>query len=592
MTRIRPLLSLALTLALPTALLGQTPDLGLPDLPPLRADSPRDSLLFADRFPVGQDNAAYSSYSATVQAGFIADTETGTGFPEFFHYQIPDSYSPSGPGHPLVVAFHGFGGSSLTPGNQSTLDEECNARGWLFVAPTGIDDKLFGAPISQQNSEAAVQWMLDNYNVDEDRIYVVGFSMGGGIASNFASRRRDPDGLMIAAVGMVSATFDWVMSYNGGFPALHDWFINPYNFGVSPSVNPWPYQQASGAYHVETSYPPYPGTIVPDKSMVLNLVDLPVYITFDTLDGLTEIPLINAKLEQDLSAAGFDVEMSIKTGTVDPDDGITLVPHSWAVLDEIEMFDFFETHSVDRYPEDFEATLDLGGPISWADANQFAPGVFTYVVGEADAGAGTLVLDDVANATAVRIDGAAASLSAMPRVTATSNDVRSFVLTVGDLVQSPSYLKDVSSGLIVPGVASDPSAQTLAVTVPPMGTKDFDVVHDPDWTGVLTTTPNPVAIGASAQIDIDGPAGAFGVWVIVAVEEQLLKVKGVTIGALPVPPAFLFFVPVDAAGDASFPVNVPNDPSFSGLRLPVQAIAVDATHSPLAVTNLWGFEVD
>ena len=586
------LLALTAVIALPNALTAQTADLGLPELPPVRADSPRDSLLFADRIEVGQDNAAYGSYSATVQSGFVDATITGTGFPEFFRFQVPDSYDPLGPGHPMVVAYHGFGGSSQTPSNQSTVDEECNARGWLYMAPTGIDDKLFGAPISQQNTEAAIQYMIDNYNVDEDRIYMVGFSMGGGVTANFASRRRDPDGIMIAAVGMVSATFDWVMEYNEGFPALHDWLTNEYNFGAPPSVDPWPYQQASGAYNVETSYPPFPGTMVDEKSMVLNLEDLPVYITFDSLDGLNHVPLINAKLEQDLSNAGFTTQMRIQTGTVDPNDGVTLVPHSWAVLDEVEMFDFFETHSVDRVPAEFSATQDLGGPVSWVETDQFTPGAFTYVNGDADPQGDALILDGVANATSVSVDGAAAGLGAMPRVTATSDDVRSFVLTLGDMPQPPSYLTDATTGLLIPQVDSDPAAQTLSVTVPAGGTQDFDVVHDPEWSAALTTTPNPVSIGAATQVDIDGPAGAFGAWVIVAVEEELLHVKGVTLAAKPVPPAFLFFVPLDGSGDASFPASIPNDPGFSGIRLPVQAIIVDGGQVPLAVSNLWGFEVD
>ncbi|RKY22383.1 MAG: hypothetical protein DRQ55_01100 [Planctomycetota bacterium] len=592
MTSPRLLLSLTLALSLPTALAGQSPELGLPDLPPLRADSPRDSLLFADRFPVGQDNAAYDSYAATMQSGILPKTLTGTDFVEFYHYQIPDSYDGSGPGHPLVIAFHGFGGSSATPGNQSTIDEECNARGWLFVAPTGIDDKLFGAPMSQQNSEAAVQWMIDNFNVDEDRIYAVGFSMGGGIAANFAARRRDPDSIMIAAVGMVSSTFDWVMAYHQNFPLLHDWFTNQFNFNAAPSVDPWPYQQASGAFHIESSYPPYPGSIVPAESMVLNLVDLPVYITYDTLDDLTYVPPINAQLNQDLMDAGFDTLLRVKTGTVDPSDGVTPAPHSWAVLDEVEMFDFFGTQTVDRHPASFEATQDLGGPVSWVDSTQFASGGFSYVSGEADTGSNSLTLFGVANTNALRIDAAAAGLTGMPRVSASSADVRAFDLTLGDTLQPPSYLTDAISGLLVPLVDSDPLAQTLSVAVPAMGTHDFDVVHDPGWTAALTSTPNPVSIGASSQIDMDGPAGAFGAWFIVAAEEQLLHVQGITLAALPVPPAVVFFVPLDAAGDISFPANIPNGPAFSGIRLPIQAIAVDATHTPIAVTNLWGFEVD
>jgi pimeloyl-ACP methyl ester carboxylesterase len=598
---LRLALSLSLLAALPTAAGAQTldgdapdvavPDLGLPPLPPLLPTSPLDSLLFADRVVVGQDTSGYPPQAATIENGFISSAITGTGFPETFRFQIPDNYNAGGAGHPMVVAYHGFGGSANTPGDQSTIDEECNARDWIYMAPTGIDDKLFGSPISQQNTEAAMQWMLDNYNVDPDRIYMVGFSMGGGVVSNFAARRRDPDGIMIAAVGMVCSTFDWVMEYNEGFPALHDWLSNEFNFGGAPVDDIFPYHQASGAYFNEGTYPPYPGLIIEFKTMINNLGDLPFYITFDTLDALNRVPLINAQLEATLSAQGFDTTLRIHTGTVDPNDGVTLVPHSWAVLDEVEMFNYFDGKVVDRYPDDFEAILDLGGPVGWTDTDQIGAG-FSYANGSVDGVADTVVLDEVSNIDNLSVDGGLAGLSGMPQVTATSADARGFSLHLEAMPQSPSYLLDATSGDVIPGVESDPFNDTLSVIVPAMGTMDFDVISDPDWTASFSSSPNPVSIGTSSTVSIDAVSGAFGAWIIVAVEEELLKLKGVNIVAKPVPPALLFFVPLDANGDTSFPANIPNEPTFQGVRLPTQAVIVDGSQVPLEVTNLWGFEID
>lgn len=588
----RPLL-LAFCLALIGAPLAaqSEPRLGLPALPPLTADSPSDSLLYADRVAVGQDTTGYPSYSATITSGFIPATTTGTGFPEIFKYQIPDGYDANGAPHPMVVAYHGFGASSGSPANQSTIDEECNARNWIYVAPTGIDDKLFGSPISQQNTEAVIQWMVDTFNVDPDRLYIVGFSMGGGVASNFAARRVDPAGLMFAGLGMVSATFDWVLEYNEGFPELHDWLTNPYNFGVAPSTAIFPYQQASSAYFDEATYPPHPGTIVGGKSMITNLSDVPTYITFDTGDVLPRVPLINGQLEAFLDSAGHTVQMKIHTGTVNPSDGLP-APHSWAVLDEVELFDFFEGLVVDRHPAAFHAQLDLAGPVSWVDTSAVAANSFSYVDGVADDGASTVQIDSVVNVLELQMDAGLAGITAMPRVTATSADARGFRLVLRGFMDSPSYLLDATSGDLIPGVDSDPLTSALTVNVPPFSSLAFDVIHDPDWSATLISDPNPASLGGSTLVQIDGPVGSTTAWVIVAAAESLIGVKGVKIAALPIPPAVLLPVPLDASGDVSFSANIPNDPGLSGLRLPTQAVLVDGTNTPIAVTNLWGFRID
>lgn len=588
---LRPFLLVLLSLTWAPALVGQQLDLGLPDLPPLRADSPRDSLLFVDRMPVGQDNSGYPPTEAVISNGFLSAAMTGTGLPEVFKYQIPDGYSALGAPHPMVIAYHGFGASALSVSNQSTLDEECNARNWIYMAPTGIDDKLFGSPISQQSTMAAVQWMTTSFNVDLDRIYIVGFSMGGGVAASLAARNRDPDGIMFAALGMVCSTYDWVQEYNEGFPSLHDWMANPYNFGGSPVDDLFAYLRVSAGHFAEGSYPPYPGTLLSHESMYTNLNDVPTYITYDTQDTLVRIPLVNAALNLTLAAAGHDVAVNVKTGTLNPSDG-TPAPHSWAVLEETELFDFFDGVSVDRHPSAFAAQLDDAGPVAWVQSEQIFPEVFTYIDGEANDAAGTLQVLNVENAESVVVDGALAGLTAMPRVTATSADNRGFTLTLGGMASNPSYLLDVASGLIVPSVDSDPAAGTLSVKVPAMGSMEFDVVHEPVWSASFTSSPNPAPLGGSAQVDLDGPTGAVGSWIIVAISEQLLTVKGVKIGALPEPPALLLFIPLDASGDVSFPALIPSDPLLSGLRLPTQAVLTDVQNTPVAVTNLWGFKLE
>ena len=569
-------------------------DLGLPALPPVTADSPRDNLLFADRFEYSQDDSdeRYAGMAPpTMFDGLLTPAQTGTGFPEIFKYQLGNSYDEFGTPHPLVIAYHGFGGSANSVGIQSMIDEECELRGWIYMAPTGIDDKLFGSPISQQNTYAAVEWMVDNFNIDPDRIYMVGLSMGGGVSANFTARHRDPDGIMIAAIGLVSATLDWTMEYNIGFPALHDWMSNEYNFDGSPTEEPFKYKQASAAYFTEGTYPPLPGTIDPDLSMVVNFADTPAYITYDTLDPLVQVPPVNAALDVFLRSLGFVSQDSIKTGTTNPDNGEPAA-HSWLVLDEEELFDFFDTHTVIRNPDAFTALMDIDSTVSWLEAEQLFTGEFSYVEADRDIGSSTLWIDDVVNVKIAQFSGTDTQLTALPTVHASSGDIRGFQLRMLDLVSTPSYLLDASTSDILTGTSYLPVNSAIMATVPALTSIEFDIVNDPEWNSLLVSAPNPVAIGTSSTVILDGPAGATTGWLFVGASETLATVKGSTVGIDLAPPGFLLPALPLSNGDLSFPVTIDNDPLLIGLRLPMQYVLTDGGSIATSLSNIWGFEIE
>jgi pimeloyl-ACP methyl ester carboxylesterase len=576
------------------ARIALTGDLGLPALQPVRSDSPRTSLYFADRVHITpQQFAASSGTPPTMFDGFIPSGSGGTEtiFPEVFKYQLGNSYSGTGTAHPLVVAYHGFGSSAGSVANQSTIDEEADSRGWVYVAPTGLDDQLFGSPICQQHIEVVIQYMLDNFNVDPDRIYMVGFSMGGGVAASFASRHRDPDGLMISAVGMVSSTMDWAMEYDQGNSGVQTLLENTYNFGGPPSTELFRYQQASGLYFDPTTYPPLPGTLDDDYSMGTNLAPLPTYVTYDTGDSISYVPDLNDELTTMLTGMGASVTSISVTGTVDGDGNPA--PHSWAVLDESDLFDFFDGEEVDRTPSDIEAQQDLGGPVAFLETTQETADEFTWIDATSDRLTATLTVSNVENASVVEVDVSETGINSMPvRVTASAAAGESYQLRLTGFSSSPSYMTDHTSGALITLVDSEPSTGTLIYEVEAGVTLDADVNHDADWTASFTTSPNPVTIGSSTQVDIDGPSSATGAWIIVSITEMLTPVKGVTVTALPIPPALIVFVPLDAQGDSSFSAAIPNDPLLQGYRLPTQAVLTSPPASPEAVTNLWGFRIE
>lgn len=573
------------------ARLALTGDLGLPELKPLTLGSPRNTLYFADRFPIAPPDAtAYAGSPPVIFDGLIPAGAGGTGtiFPEIFKYQLGNSYDENGPPHPVVVAYHGFGSSANSVAVQSLIDEECDARGWVYVSPTGLDDQLFGSPICQQHISVVIQWLLDNFNVDPDRIYMVGFSMGGGVVTSYAARHRDPDGIMIAAVGSVSATLDWSMEWHQGAASVKTLLQNVYNFGGTPGSQLFNYLQSSALHFTQGTYPPLPGTLDEALSMARNNGPVPTYVTYDTGDTIAWVPGVNDALIGLLEDAGGTVEAVITSGTLD--GGGAPAPHSWAVLDEVDLCDFFEGRSVTRRPATFDGLQDLGGEVSWAETIQATAGDFTVVSGSALPASDELILGDVANARRVVVDASAAEVDAMPvRITASGAPGEDFLLELTGFASSPSYLLDAATSTLVGLVDSDPAAGSLLVGVEAGTVLDAWVIHDEDWSGVLTTDPNPAPIGSTTEVALDGPAGANGAWTIVSAAEALIMVKGVLIAALPVPPAVVVFLPLDGQGDLTFTADIPNDGLLVGLRLPTQAIFVGSGGTPLAVSNLWGF---
>ena len=399
---------------------------------------------------------------------------------------------------------------------------------------------------------------------------------------------------MIAAVGVVSATLDWTQEYNLGTAGLHAWMENSFNFGGDPVTEPFNYRQASAMFFSPGTYPPLPGTTVASEAMATNNHGIPTYITYDVDDPLVQVPGVNDALQSLLQSTGGQVSKTVQVGTVDPNDGITPAPHSWAVLDEVELFDFFDGKIVNRYPDDYEAQLDLGGPLAWVDTTQRSAGVFSYIDGSADALAGTLEIDGVTNLSEVTIDAGLAGISGTwpVRVTATSADADGFTLRLTGFDSSPSFLRDASTNQLVPLVDSDPLTGSLIVDVAGFQTLDAKVVSNAAWTAVLTMDPNPVPIGQATTLALDAPAGSTTAWWILGIEEILLQTKGVLIGVSPAPPAILLPLPLDTNGDISFAMGIPNDPGLQGIRLPTQCLALNSSGGPTAVSNLWGFRIE
>jgi predicted esterase len=571
-------------------------DIGAPVLPPVRADSPRDDIRFADRFPFGTQSA--TSGDADLVTVIIPAAQGGTGTPvaEIFEYQLPDLYDHQGTPHPMVIGYHGYGSSAQSVALKSTLDEECNARNWVYMAPTGLDDQVFGTSLSQQNTEKAIEYMLENFNVDPDRLYMVGFSMGAGVCASFASQHRDPDGLMIAAVGSVCGTYDWTMAYSLAPPTLKTFMENQLHFGGNPATVPFEYQRWSTLHFDPATYPPIPGTVLPAKSMGVNLGQTPTYLTWDTTDPNVSVTKQGPRLVNVLEALGGTLEWKTVASTFDPDTS-EFAPHSWLVLDEADLFDFFDGKVVDRTPDEFRALVDGNGPVSWLDVTQRVPGHFSALRATAqpavpDETPPVLATWDMDNCSRIDMDVAATTIDGTDpvEVTVLPTDGLAFKLVLRGAACPPVYLLDKALGTLVPETDHDPLTGELETIVTSGGTLEADAVCEPDWTTIVWTEPKTPAVGAPLDLTIDAPAGTTTAWTLVGFETQLATLKGLHL-TVEVSGALLLTLPLDVDGDLFLAGDIPNAPALSGLDLLLQVIGVDAGSQVTTVSNMWILEI-
>ena len=99
---------------------------------------------------------------------------------------VPDGYSPSTP-VPLLLALH-FGGNPAGAGAsvlQILIGPALSELGAIIVAPDSVGGS-WTTPENDVAVNALLDTVLDDYSIDEEKIAVTGFSMGGAGSWHFA----------------------------------------------------------------------------------------------------------------------------------------------------------------------------------------------------------------------------------------------------------------------------------------------------------------------------------------------------------------------------------------------------------------------
>jgi pimeloyl-ACP methyl ester carboxylesterase len=256
---------------------------------------------------------------------------------DIFSYQIPEFYDGSIPS-PILVAFHQWGGNENST-YYTAFDEEANDRGWIFMSPYGGSGNNYNHQGAQTMVKNEIIWMMDNYNIDSNRIYMVGGSMGGAAGMIYANNHLNPNEPMVAATASGSGILDCerrAIEMDGN-NSMIEWF------GGNWDEVPFEYHRNSAIYFNDL-----------DQSMHTNLQYTPLYFDF----GVSEPHRIHAEEMYEIMLE-YNNHMWIDT---DPAGS-----HGFSVMDEAHICEWLSGFSLETNPMDINLKLDQPSKTYWVE---------------------------------------------------------------------------------------------------------------------------------------------------------------------------------------------------------------------------------
>ncbi len=332
---------------------------------------------------------------------------------ELFSLLVPDT--PASVRRPLLTAFHGFGTSHRDIESRTSFFHEARSRDWYLIAPlqrsladpTGHNfDIHFSSPQSQMHVQAVISFVMDHYLIDKDRIYGVGFSMGGGGAMSYAARNRSRRLGAFAAVVNHTGTValgDVYANLPFGSPVID---IMELIFGGKPSLIPFEWQRSS-LIEVDAQ-----AMLLPNgEHMAVNLAHVPTQTWYNASDSLGYLVEQSLQLDGYLqSLPGANHELVSVATSHDPDCATT--QHCWGSLDQAQACDWLEQHSLNAFPASGSILADRDGRWEYFELRQAQSGRFSRLSYEVDVPGNSMTLSAPANLASLGMSLANVSLDA------------------------------------------------------------------------------------------------------------------------------------------------------------------------------------
>jgi predicted esterase len=220
----------------------------------------------------------------------------------------------------MVIGFHHYGVSEQALFNPNTsLPQICAQKGWLLLAPRGLNQVNFANEPSQKSLEAVLDFVDKYFDWNTERMYGVGFSMGGLNALSFGLRHQDPGDWRLAGVIAHMSTVDPIYAYANGSAELMQIMQMPIVFGGSPTALPFNYERVTAGKITA-------GNVIDSLfGPSVNLLDTRVYISINQNDPETDLKIQSDALANYLSGEGLDVFVKKFNGSA---------VHSWSTLDD------------------------------------------------------------------------------------------------------------------------------------------------------------------------------------------------------------------------------------------------------------------
>ena len=160
------------------------------------------------------------------------------------YYVVPPDYMKTKK-YPLIIFLHGHGGTAQLNNLHTkyflTFLEKCKTRGFIVGAPAYGKNSWMN-----DNGEKIVQEFIRSVkkelSIDENRIYLMGKSMGGGSALTFSFRNLDT----VAAVCDIAGVTDYIRFYE---ESQYSEELEA-AYGGSPKENMIYYMRRSSIYNV------------------------------------------------------------------------------------------------------------------------------------------------------------------------------------------------------------------------------------------------------------------------------------------------------------------------------------------------------